>query len=533
MKIVSSEEMRAIDRVTSECHGVASTTLMENAGAGVASFVRACRPEAKRITVVCGKGNNGGDGFVAARHLREAGCDVRVVLLAAMADVQGDAAFMLRKLGMPPTCVASAEGLKSAEIQAALQADGLVDAILGSGFRPPVEGLYAAAIEALNAAHGFIVAVDVPSGADSDAMNAAQTALRARADAVITFTAPRPAHVFGELTAGPIVIHAIGSPAEAVVSSLNLHVTTARDVAPLLAPRRSDANKGSFGHVLVIGGSFGKAGAPAMAGMGALRAGAGLVTVATPLSVLGTVAGFAPELMTAAMPETDAGTISIRSFEFGRLDSLADGKHVIAIGPGAGQNSETAELVRTCVERYLGPLVLDADGLNAFSGCIERLDGRKRSVILTPHPGEMARLLATSVDAVQRDRIGLVRAFAQEHQVTVALKGQHTLIASPEGAVWVNPTGNPGMATGGTGDILTGMIAGLVAQNPTRVFEAICAAVFLHGLAGDAARDSMGEQSMIATDLLTHLPQAFFRCAADSRESLVKLCGEWPMQGMS
>ena len=262
-----------------------------------------------------------------------------------------------------------------------------------------------------------------------------------------------------------------------------------------------------------------------MAGMAALRSGAGLTTVATPHSILPTVAGFAPEIMTEALADTNAGTIGMRSFEFGLLDSLVEGKSAIAIGPGMGRHLETEELVRTCVERYRGPLILDADAINAFQGCNERVTGNGRSVILTPHPGEMARLLGTTVEAVQSDRLNLARCFAQEHHVIVVLKGYRTLTVAPDGTAWVNPTGNPGLATGGTGDILTGMISGLVAQNPERIFDAVAAAVFLHGLAGDAARDAVGEHSLIATDLLSYLPEAFRRAGADAKAASVQIGG--------
>jgi NAD(P)H-hydrate epimerase len=251
--------------------------------------------------------------------------------------------------------------------------------------------------------------------------------------------------------------------------------------------------------------------------------GAGLATVATPLSVLATVAGFAPEIMTEALADTDAGTIGMRSFEFGLMDSLTEGKRAIAIGPGLGRQLETQELVRTCVERYRGPLILDADALNAFQGSTERLTGYGRSVILTPHPGEMARLLGTTVEEVQKDRLGVARSFASEHHLIVVLKGHRTLTVQPDGTAWVNPTGNPGMATGGTGDILTGMVAGFVAQNPERVFEAVVAAVFLHGLAGDVARDTVGEYSLTATDLLAALPEAFRRAHESARSKAVEI----------
>jgi NAD(P)H-hydrate epimerase len=345
----------------------------------------------------------------------------------------------------------------------------------------------------------------------------------ARADAVITFTAPRPAHIFRALAQGPTVIAPIGSPEEAVVSSLQLNLITARDIAPLIGPRPADSNKGNFGHVLVIGGAIGKAGSVAMAGMAALRAGAGLSTVGTPKSALPTVAGFHPELMTEPLEETEAGTISKRALGYGHLDALAKDKSVIAIGPGVSRHVETAEVVRTMVKKCDQPVVLDADGLNAFEGRAEELRGRGRFLVITPHPGEMARLIGSSAAEVQKDRLNIARSFASEHEVIVVLKGNRTLIAAPDGTVWVNATGNPGMATGGTGDILTGMVAGFMAQNPKRVLEAVCAAVHLHGLAGDVACESVGEYSLVATDLLKFLPEAFRRSRELALENDVTL----------
>jgi len=516
MKIVTAAEMRDIDRATSQRFGVPSLTLMENAGTAVAEFVVSKYPSAGRIGVICGKGNNGGDGFVAARKLKTAGREVRVVLLAEPSELRGDAAEMFSKLPIAPIIVPSSEELKREHARAVFESELLLDAILGTGFKPPVSGLYAEAIRLLNASSAPVVAVDIPSGADADVMGE-QTGAVARADAVVTFTAPRPAHIFGRLTDGPTLIFPIGSPNEAIVSSLQLNLVTAREIAPLIGPRPLAANKGNFGHVLVIGGSFGKAGAAAMAGMAALRSGAGLSTVATPKSVLATVAGFHPEVMTEPLDETGAGSISTRANE--RVDALIKDKTVLAVGPGISRIPETSEFVRGLVVNCKTAIVLDADGLNAFEGRATELNGKGRSLVITPHPGEMARLVASTVVAVQRDRINVARTFAREHELIVVLKGHRTLIAQPDGTVWVNTTGNPGMATGGTGDILTGMVAGLIAQNPQHIAEAVIAAVHLHGLAGDVARESMGEHSLVATDLIKALPEAFRRvrgCAANS-----------------
>jgi len=522
MKIVTFEEMRAIDRATSERFGVPSLTLMENAGAAVADYVLAHHNEARRVVIFCGKGNNGGDGFVAARRLHQQGKKIQVILLADPVELRGDATVMFGKLPAAAIALHSGEELKSERVKLSLTADLYLDAVLGTGFKPPVSGLYAEAIAIMNASHVPVIAVDIPSGADANGM-APQTGTIARADAVVTFTAARPVHVFGQLTKGPTYVADIGSPDEAVVSSLHLNVITARDIASLVAPRVADSNKGNYGHVLVIGGAVGKAGSVAMAGMSVLRVGAGLSTVATAQSALPTVAGFHAELMTEPLPETSAGTIATGASE--KIGELAKGKTVVAIGPGISRDSQTAELVRMLVATCRMPMVVDADGLNAFQDRTQELNGNGRVLVITPHPGEMARLAGCTIAEVQQDRLVTARKFAREHELIVVLKGHRTLVVQPDGEAWVNTTGNPGMSTGGTGDILTGMVAGMIAQHPKEAMSAVIAAVHLHGLAGDVMCESMGEHSLVATDLLQGLPEAFRRTRVLALEKLVRWDG--------
>lgn len=501
MKIVSAADMREIDRITTEKYGVPSLTLMENAGGAVAEFVLGEYPRAERITVVCGKGNNGGDGFVAARKLHEAGKKVQVLLLADPAEVKGDAAAMLKRLPVTPIAIRSEEHLDPK----LFQADLLVDAILGTGFKPPVSGLCRAAILCLRSARVPVAAVDIPSGVDSDATELSVEA--ALADAVVTFTAPKPAHVFAPLTRGPIVVAAIGTPEEAIVSSLGLEVVTVGDLRIIATPRPADAHKGSFGHALIFAGSLGKSGAAAMAGMAALMVGAGLSTVATPRSALANVAAFAPELMTEPLEETEAGTASGAALT-GLLPLVKD-KTVVTVGPGLSRHSATVWAMREFIRKCELPVVLDADGLNAFEGAVQELDSSKRPLVLTPHPGEMARLTGLKTAEIQQKRVEVASEFARRHKAIVVLKGFRTVIAEPGGKIWINVTGNAGMAKGGTGDVLTGMIAGLIAQHPTRIMEAVLAGVYLHGLAGDVAVQETGERSLLATNLLAAIPAAF------------------------
>ncbi len=559
MRIVSTAEMRAIDRVTSEKYGVPMSTLMENAGTAVAKFAVREFPDANRVSVICGKGNNGGDGLVAARKLHQAGKQVQVMLLADPGEIRGDAAEMLRRLPVAAVCVRSEDDLADEPAQGVFEADFFVDAILGSGFHPPVTGLYAAAITRMNEAattaagseRPHILAVDVPSGVDSDDMDSSEQSgggqLVARADAIITFTAPRPAHVFQSLTRGPIAVAPIGSPVEAInaLSQSHLRVTTTEDFKDLLQPRPANSNKGDFGHVLIIGGSLGKAGAPSLAAISALRSGAGLVTVAVPKSVQATVAGFSPEIMTEALPETDAGSIALSALAYGRLDELLRGKNVVAVGPGLSRNPETAEFVRVLLEKLKLmklAVVLDADGLNAFENQSNLLDGGDGELVITPHPGEMSRLTGLKISQIQADRVGVAAKFAAAHNCTVVLKGDRTVICfspatmskasgridvSQIGDIWINTTGNPGMATGGTGDALTGLLAGLLAQKreliPPYVAVAVRAAVYLHGLAGDCAAAALGEAGMLASDLVQAIPQAFAQAAKLLRDDMVYL----------
>ena len=515
MRILTSLEMRAVDAVTAEKFGVPLLALMENAGVAVARFALEVFEHSSHITVVCGKGNNGGDGFVAARKLHEAGKEVRVILLAAPDQYKGDAAAMLKLLPMEPVVASSVPELNDINFS---ETDLILDAIFGTGFLSPATGLFAHAIQAINKSGAPIVAIDLPSGAEADAETIDPAVPFVDADAIVTFSALKHAHVF-QFPHVRTAVRDIGSPAAAFENASDLHLITPQDFASVLAPRPEDANKGSFGHVLVLGGSIGKAGAAAMSGMAALRSGAGLVTVATPKSAQTTVAAFAPELMTEPLEETVHGTVSFASLEGINPQVLSLKHDVLALGPGISRNADSAEFVRVLVERCKKPMVLDADGLNAFEGRAERLSGKDRPLVLTPHPGEMSRITGRSIAEIQADRIQITREFAVKHHAYVVLKGKHSVFAMPSGRVWINPTGNPGMATGGTGDILTGILAALMAQYPDHLEQAIIAGVWLHGAAGDNVRDVMGERSLIATDLLSALPKAFL----DAEEILVEV----------
>jgi NAD(P)H-hydrate epimerase len=531
MQILSSNEMRETDRRTAEEFGVDLDALMESAGTAVGAFCLREYANARRLVVLAGKGNNGGDGLVAARVMAEAGKYVEVLLLGRADEVKGEAASALTRLRRDAAGVALREIADAGEAEAAIaSAELLIDAVVGTGFKPPLRGIAAVMREAVEKASAPVVAVDLPSGWDADS-TAERTEGAFRADAVVTFTVPKVAHVFGDLTGktfGPVVVAEIGSPAAAVKSESGLHwAGAAKAIAE--KPRDVNANKGKYGHVLVVGGSYGTSGAPSMASLAALRTGAGLVTAAVPRSVVDAVAGIAPELMMAPLKEGGEGAVAMDSLK--TVDEAIREKRisVVAVGPGLSTRGDASEFARELVKRTKLPMVVDADALNAFAGRASELDGEGRVLVLTPHPGEMARLVGMSVKEVEADRVGLARRFATEHKVTLVLKGWRTLIAHPDGNVAVNTTGNPAMAKGGSGDILTGIVAAMLAQyaiggGPEDVARAVEAAVFLHGLAGDFAARAMDEHTVLATDTLEHMSDAF-RYRVRDEAGMTWICG--------
>jgi hydroxyethylthiazole kinase-like uncharacterized protein yjeF len=539
MDILTATEMGETDRRTVDELGVGWDALRERAGEAVARFCMKHYEAAGRVTVLCGKGNNGGDGLVAARHLAVGGRDVRVLLLGQESDLKGLAGGALRRLrveaqGVGLETLASEQANDQVE-QALGWADLVVDAVVGTGFKPPLRGMAAMLRDALAGGRVPVVAVDVPSGWDSDSMEqGSETAFRA--DAVVTFTAPKTAHVFGHLTAGalnggtfgPVVVAEIGSPAAAVAAATGRRWTgSAKSIAE--QPRAVNSNKGRFGHVLLVGGSYGKAGAAMMASLAALRTGAGLVTAAVPKSIVDTVARVAPELMVVPLEEGEEGAISFKNLEGAKLDRLLKKISVVAMGPGLSTEGDAPAFARQMVEKTMLPVVIDADALNAFAGQEKLLYGERRVMVLTPHPGEMARMAGMTVKQVEADRVGLARRFATQHKLTLVLKGWRTVVAHPDGTVAVNTSGNPAMAKGGSGDVLTGIVAAMLAQyagsgEAGDVAKAVETAVYLHGLAGDLAAQAMDEHTVLATDTVTYLSEAF-RYRVRDGEGLTWICG--------
>ena len=510
MRVLTAEQMREADRRTIEEVGIPSIVLMENAGHRIVSAMHATIRDlaGRRVGILCGRGNNGGDGLVVARLLSQQGLVVRVFLLGRAEEFGGDAGTNLRvaqRLGVSIVEVVDRDTWDGARPDLD-ECDLVVDAMFGTGLNRPLDDLSSSVAADVNALNVPVVAVDLPSGLSADQTDPIGEAVEA--DVTVTLAAPKVALLLppAESWAGDLVIADIGIPLSVIddLPGTRLELLTPEEVGRLIPPRPNDSHKGDFGHVLVVAGSVGKTGAAALAGLGALRSGAGLVTVATPRSCVSSVSATVPEYMTLPLPDTEDGTLGTDALEV----VLGFGCDVIAVGPGLGTSMSVSALVQGLVERSPLPLVLDADALNVFAADPSRLAGRDGvPIVITPHPGEMARLCQTTSGEVQSDRLNTARRFAKEHQLFVVLKGSGTVIAGPDGATWVNLTGNAGMSTGGVGDVLTGMTAGWLAQLG-RADHACQIAVFLHGLAGDLASDEHGEVALIASDLVACLGKA-------------------------
>jgi NAD(P)H-hydrate epimerase len=537
IKIVKAEQMRELDRLTVERAGIPWEILMETAGSRVTETILS-NPKRRLFAVFCGKGNNGGDGAVIARQLWMRGAaSVDLFLFGRVEETKGEARTnfeIARKLAALEATSGGGEltfteitSEAAAEIQ--IYHDCIVDALFGTGLTRPVEGLYAKAIETINRAKATlqqmvtIAAVDIPSGLPSD--SAEPLGAHVQADLTVTFTAPKLGNVLPPASNanGELVVAAIGTPAELIAESdAKLYLVEQDDVREWLdATRRTpNAHKSSVGDVLVIAGARGKTGAAALTAEAVLRSGAGLVTVATARSAQDLlIAQARNEVMTEWLDETEQGSISDAALE--RALELARKRSVIALGPGlSSSEASTRQFVRDFVEKRTSPIVIDADGLNALSPWPAELRGSaERPIIITPHPGEMARLTGKTNADIVAARVEVAREFAMNNQVITILKGQRTIIADPNGDVYINPTGNAGMATAGSGDVLTGLTSGLLAQSVTKeinVIDGVIAAVYLHGLAGDLAAEQLGQRPLLAGSITEHLPEALQRVGGEN-----------------
>ncbi|MGH9832510.1 MAG: NAD(P)H-hydrate dehydratase [Blastocatellia bacterium] len=535
MKILTAQQMREIDRLTVERCGIPYATLMETAGNRVVEAIinRFGDVKGKSFTIYCGKGNNGGDGAVVARLLWMRGAfEVDVLLFGQVEETKDEARENFEAVGK----IAEAESApdlplcrmrfrevsaESDDVDLYSASEFVIDALLGTGVTRPADGLYAKAIEAINVAgegsFTKVISVDIPSGLASDSGQPIGPFVKAHL--TVSFTAPKIANV--TCNNGELIVASIGTPKWLIdkESISNLYLVDKEQIAEWLwnSRRSYDAHKGSAGDALLIAGSRGKTGAAALAAETVLRAGAGLVTVATARSAQSLlVTQTRNEVMTEALDETESGAISHEAL--GQALQLAEKRTVVAIGPGLSSADEsTRRFVREFVERRNAPVVIDADGLNALAPWPEGLKGSDElPIIVTPHPGEMARLTGKTNAEVVADRINVAREFATKHRIITVLKGSRTIIAAPDGEVYVNPTGNAGMATAGSGDVLTGLIAGLLAQRPQPALEATIAGVYLHGLAGDLAASKLGMRPLIASDIIANLSEAILQVGGEA-----------------
>lgn len=511
MKIATAQQMREIDKAAVEIYGIPGMVLMENAGLAVVYCLQNIFEDLqdKKVYIFCGGGNNGGDGFVIARHLYNKGAKVKVFLVGDKSGITGDARSNLD--------IISRMDIELIEVQdehdwtkirvATVFADCLVDSLLGTGFHGEIAGRMATAIDIINHSGKKIVAVDLPSGIEADTGGAAKVAVKA--DHTVTFALLKPGLLLypGAEHSGRIEIADIGIPSPLITSeNIRQNLITEEDVRKVLPDRPADAHKGTSGRVTVIAGSTGFTGAAALCSLGALRGGAGLVTLGIAASLNSIMEVKLTEVMTKPLPDIAEGAIGIDALPV--IEQLLQGCNVLAIGPGLGRQEETAETVRELVRSADCPMVIDADGLNALSGFTNLLKNTKALAVLTPHPGEMSRLTGLGIEMIHQDKIKVARQFAQQWESIVVLKGAPTIVAFPDGEIFINRTGNQGLATGGTGDILAGLIAAFIAQGLSS-HEAALAGVYLHGLAGDMSAGS-GMIGMTAGDVLSYIPKAIF-----------------------
>jgi len=517
MRVLSAEAMARVDRAAVEELGVPSMVLMENAALGLAEAVASSFPDAVSVAIYCGPGNNGGDGLALARQLAVRGYRVDCFLAFGGRETRGDAATQLaicRAMGpaLVPLHAIAAEGSLEEAVAAAREADLVVDALFGTGLGRPLDGQAAELVEGLNGVATPRLAVDLPSGLGGNRTKPFGPHLVA--DVTVTFGTPKPAQIFTPAAeaVGELVVADLGIPQELMDRDWSdvpgeeagpLYLNLAEELGGFLTPRRAETHKGTYGHLLIAAGSVGAAGAVVLAARSAVRSGAGLVTAAVPEPIVQTVDGGSIESMSLALPAGEDGRVGAGAAA-AVLRAAAE-RTALALGPGMGQTDVVAGEVRRMALECPLPLVLDADGVNAFAGRAGDLRARRAETVLTPHPGEAGRLLGVSTAEVVGDRLAAVRRAAAETGAVVVLKGHQSLVGTPEGAVWVNLTGNPGMASGGTGDVLTGLIGSLLAQG----FEALEAArlgVWLHGRAGDLAVEGVGEMGLAAGDLVEGLP---------------------------
>jgi len=525
MRVVKAAEMREIDRMAIQELGIAGVVLMENAARGASRFfLDHFRPGPdSRILILCGRGNNGGDGYVMARYLLQAGLKVKVVVLSSRDKIQGDALINLKiiqQLGIEIFEITDKEAWDQLKPRL-MDCDYIIDGILGTGLNAPVRGFYGQVISDINRSGHPVTAIDIPSGLNADTGQIMGEAVQANLTVTFGFLKPGQLLFPGAEQVGRLVRVDIGIP-DPVSDRIPLkyHLIDPEDFLFLFQNIGQDIHKGSRGHLLILSGSTGKTGAAALTALGALRAGAGLVTLGVPASLNPIMEAKLTEAMTVPLPDTGDGFFSSRAKDALLKLKLLEGKTALVLGPGIGDHEETIQFVHDILANITLPVVLDADGLNALSKNMDSLKAFSGEIILTPHPGEMGRLTGRNSSDIQQDRLKTLEDFIEQYQCTLVLKGARTLIGGPDKKISINPTGNPLLSTGGTGDVLTGLIGGFIARG-LPLAQACQAGVYLHGLAADLLSERMGQAGLLAGELLSVLP-----------EIMAKLVnGEWPLQG--
>ncbi len=508
MRVLSRAEVRAFERRAIEEIGIPPLILMENAAAGVADAIGERYPDVRRVALYCGPGNNGADGLALARQLVSRGYEVEVATAwwggSPSSEARAQLGF-LERLGIRVRPLA--DSFTAVDLEPFERSELTVDALFGSGLSRPLTGAFARLVERLSAAGRPVVAIDLPSGLDGDLQEPNGPAIRA--DLTVTFAAPKPAQVLGGAAAlcGEVVVADLGVPWSGEEAPGGLHLLVGEELATALVGRPRSSHKGDFGHLLIVAGNRGMAGAAVLAARAAVASGAGKVTVATVAELVPALAQGCPEAMTLALPATPSGSIARAALP--ALEAAAAERTALAVGPGLGRDPETAALVRELCLATAQPMVLDADGLDAWRVAgLEGLAARRGPALLTPHPGELGRLLGRPTAEIQADRLASARAGASRAGAVLILKGDRTIVATSAGEAWVNSTGNPGMASGGSGDVLTGLLGARLAQGDDPDFAA-CLSVHLHGLAGDLALERAGGPAVPASSLVAHLGAAW------------------------
>jgi hydroxyethylthiazole kinase-like uncharacterized protein yjeF len=511
MKVVNAEEMRKIDKESIERFGIPGVVLMERAGLAVVSKIKELYSQ-KRVIVLSGSGNNGGDGLVVARELHNEGWDVKVFLTSMPEYLKADALLQYKTAINIGVDIKPIKELIVNNSSIITHHSIIVDALLGTGLSKNITGKLSEVISLINKSNKPVISIDIPSGISSDSGQVMGEAVKAQY--TVTFGLPKRGHLLypGAEHTGELFIEDIGFPEKLLRSDkINVELLERNNVAALIPERREYSHKGDYGHVFIVAGSRGKTGAAIMAAKACLRTGAGLVTLGIPESLADIFQSLATEEMTLILPDKGNGTLSKKASGI-ILDFLKEKADLLAIGPGIGVSDDTEKIVKTLIKNSSSPIIIDADGINSIGSEREIFSKAKAPLILTPHPGEMSRLISQkskiSIQEIEKDRIHAAISFAKKTRTHLVLKGVPTIVALPDGNAFINSTGNSGMASGGTGDVLTGMISGFLSQTMNPVHASLLG-VYMHGLAGDVAANDKGLHSMIATDIIDRIPDAF------------------------